>query len=214
MKKLPAITLATLAVTLTACSPSHEKTHANAQAAQISPCQYEALFFYNKKLSAHQQLDKFAKLIKMPEHTLSMVETHGYKLVTLHYKADGKLQYYIAAPTGCVVNTAVDPRKVSSSLMKKYPHANWLISSRNIHVNNKDNKTLFNVDYRITKGCVACQVQGNATVQFTFNSQHLLEGTKLVRWQTSAAAKQEQRHNRSKQAESKLKDMSDLPSPK
>lgn len=86
--------------------------------------------------------------------------------------ADGQSFYYIISPLGCMVETAIGPRRLDKSLAEKY---------RKIYLNIRDigepdykrckrkGQQVFTISYEISDTCLACDLIATAKEQYIFS---------------------------------------------
>lgn len=91
-------------------------------------------------------------------------------VLSLHYPADGKINYAILAD-GQLINMNVDPLKVDPALATKYKNEKVFSSFTGLPVYfvtaSGDRKV--SAPIRLTKGCAACAVLGTGKVIFHFD---------------------------------------------
>ena len=129
-----------------------------------------------------QQLNTLANQLNTTPDAISVNKINNIQVITVQFFADGQYKYYLLTPQNNLIDTAVDPRNLDSTLAKKYVKSNFMITSSGVpvpHVN-KDGSQNFNVSLRITNGCLACPVIGIANTQFRFDTQGKLSVTRLV----------------------------------
>ncbi len=102
-------------------------------------------------------------------------------IFTQYFIADGQEHYYIFTPTGCLIDTAIDPRKLDSTIDKQHHNEDFLImnwSEPRIRTNH-DGSQVVTVLSKVTKSCRACEVIGWPEVNFYFTPQGMLKEVKL-----------------------------------
>lgn len=146
--------------------PFYDNTCVEKAAAQNSTC---------KSVSA------IAKAVNASITQLSFSPVDNYNIVTVTYPADGQVQNYILSPKGCLVDTVVDPRKLSKNLNSQYSTKELMIVNTELPTGKKhdDGSETFSVLLRVTEDCLACNVLGWANVIFTFDSAGNLLSTTL-----------------------------------
>lgn len=129
-----------------------------------------------------QQTNRLAKQLNMPLSTISAEKVGEYTLITVYFIADGQQQYYIIAPDDSVINTLVDPRKVSKSLAKRYKNADFMLVNWDApkYQAGANGQSSFVSQVRVTKTCLACEVIGFAKIKFDFSAQGHLSNVSLV----------------------------------
>ncbi|MFN7098608.1 MAG: hypothetical protein ACK4PR_13800, partial [Gammaproteobacteria bacterium] len=101
-----------------------------------------------------------AKAVNASITQLSFSPMDAYNIVTVTYPADGQVQNYILSPKGCLVDTIVDPRKLSKDLHSEYAEKELVIVNTELPTAKKQdngNET-FSVLLRVTQECLACTV--------------------------------------------------------
>lgn len=112
------------------------------------------------------QLQKIADHVQMSPEMLSLKQYGKYKVVALNFAADGGHGYYIVSPTGCFVNTNVDPRALDAKLKQKYQDIEFFTEA-SAPVYQKNGRFISTIV--VKKVCRACETIGSAKVLFDFN---------------------------------------------
>lgn len=128
-----------------------------------------------------KSVSAIAKAVNASITQLSFSPMDAYNVVTVTYPADGQVQNYILSPKGCLVNTIVDPRKLSKDLNSQYTEKELMIVNTELPTAKKhdDGTETFSVLLRVTEDCLACNVLGWANVIFTFDPNGNLTDTTL-----------------------------------
>jgi hypothetical protein len=131
--------------------------------------------------AACKSVSAIAKAVNASITQLSFSPIDAYNIVTVTYPADGQIQNYILSPKGCLVDTVIDPRKLSTNLKNQYPEKELMIVNTELPTGKKhdDGSETFNVLLRVTEDCLACTVLGWANVVFAFDAQGNLVSTTL-----------------------------------
>lgn len=129
-----------------------------------------------------RQLNKLADALNADISTLSFEKLDQFILVDQVFPADGQHNYYIISPSGCMANTKVDPRRLSTSLNKIYKNTLFMIvnwGKPKFQVN-PNGTVSFYVLLKVTKNCLACELIGWAKVRYDFAKNGRLVRTTLL----------------------------------
>lgn len=127
-------------------------------------------------LNARDECKQFAAtadVLKMPASAISAKQFDAFTVIDEIFYADGQHQYYIITPQGCMVNTNIDPRSVDTEFANKYNNMELMTVNSNppSYQANPDGSHEFIVQLRMTAGCLACQLIGDAAVKYVFPRQ-------------------------------------------
>ncbi|NNM58479.1 MAG: hypothetical protein HKM04_01525 [Legionellales bacterium] len=163
----------------------------NACKAGIEQCPKTGPYYDNSCVSktveqnaSCQSVSSIAKAVNASITQLGFSPINAYNIVTVTYSADGQVQNYILSPKGCLVDTVIDPRKLSPDLKNKYRGKELIVVNTQppIGKKNADGSETFTVLLRVTTDCVACTTLGWATISFTFDLHGNLVNTTLKRF--------------------------------
>lgn len=133
------------------------------------------------------QFRALSKVLKMPVTVINAKKKNNFTIVNVTYIADGQHQYYLISPTGCMVDTKIDPRKLDNQLNEKYKKTDFMIVNwrePSYQMGTDDSKN-FLVPLRITDTCLACKVIGFATIKFKFDKEGNFLGASLDKFKSS-----------------------------
>lgn len=160
--------------------------------AKIQDCPLDQQFrnekCVNRVLKSHHfcnQLRQLAHAINVSASQLSIRVMGPFKILQINFPADGQDQYYILTPTGYLINTLVDPRKLNQALKNEFKDSNFLILNTRepqYQVNANGSHTFTSI-LRIADTCLACKTIGMATIKFNFNKANRLENIKLEKFE-------------------------------
>jgi len=138
--------------------------------AKIGPMQ--ALSCVNKVVDQTPSCQQTKQLAQTLHNSAAAFKAQSFGklvLVTETFVADGKQQFFIVTPQGCMINTVYS---------KKYGVAPNLLSNHGTPTYQQyPNKTVgFNVPLVVTKGCMACPVVAKTVTKFQFDQNGQLQG--------------------------------------
>ncbi len=132
--------------------------------------------------TACAQLAAFANVADADVSQLK-ADSVGTNLTTISitYPADGKMRYYIISQNGCLINTDIDPRVLSSSLTQKYQNMSLLMMNDQplAYAKETDGTQSLKAHLQITKDCAACETIGNAVIKFNFAADGVFKAVHL-----------------------------------
>ena len=124
-----------------------------------------------------------ALLHAIPSATLGMISAQSYGNLTLVRSttvADGVDTYYIVNPAGCLMNTSIDPRTLSTKLREQYANQSFIILAQAPHYLHYPHREAIVITLQVRTPCLACKTIGCAQVKFNFSSTGQWIGTNLV----------------------------------
>ncbi len=130
---------------------------------------------------ACEQMSKLSSTLAAAPSDLSVEKVGAYVLVDHLYRADGQHDYYILSPSGCMVNTNIDPRTISAAVDKQYNQLKLLtVNWEKPYYEAIDDKDTFYSTVKVTKDCLACEVIGWKKVKFTFSKNGKLLSVQIL----------------------------------
>lgn len=136
------------------------------------------------------QLNKLATTLSAHASDLHIEKVGAYALVDHFYRADGQHDYFIISPSGCMVNTNIDPRTISAAVDKQYNQLKLLtINWEKPYYEAINDKDTFYSTVKVTKDCLACAVVGWKKVTFTFNKKGKLLSVQILNFTPTPSAK-------------------------
>lgn len=135
-----------------------------------------------KNDQACRQLNKLSDVLNADIATLTFEKFEQFILVDQVFPADGQHNYYIITPRGCLTNTKIDPRQLSSALKKQYKNTIFMIvnwGKPKFQVN-PNGTVSFSVLLKVTKNCLACESIGWVKVRYDFAKNGKLIKTNLL----------------------------------
>ncbi len=136
------------------------------------------------------QIKKLAHTLKMPVTMITAKRAGKFSIIRATYIADGQNRYYIVSPAGCMIDTNIDPRKISPSLAKQYHKVSFLTVNWNEpkYQTHRDGSQSFEARLRVTKTCLACPIIGWAKIKFNFLKNGQLKNVTLESFKKSGSA--------------------------
>lgn len=125
-----------------------------------------------------------AELSKRTNVSADQITVKNYgnlTLLTLHYPADGKVNYSILAD-GQLINMAIDPLKTNPTLAAKYKQETVFLSfiGEPTYLVTASGNREISAPIRLTKGCAACAILGTGKVIFHFDAHGKLIASQIV----------------------------------
>ncbi len=130
---------------------------------------------------ACQQFNQLADAVQMPITALKITQAGQFNIVDKIFSADGQHQYYLITPTGCLLDTRIDPRKLSASLANQYKNVDFIFvnTEQPSYSLSDDGNHHFSLKFTIAKNCLACERVGNFSLHFEFNSKGNLQAVSV-----------------------------------
>ncbi|MFN7095565.1 MAG: hypothetical protein ACK4M7_09405 [Burkholderiales bacterium] len=138
-----------------------------------------------------KQLNQLAQVLNMPADAITVKPLLAkFMLVKSIFYADGQEHDYIMSPTGLLVDTQIDPRKLDLTLARKYKTAEFMMVNYGepYALDIKHGQYSFIAPLKITKNCLACAPVGMAKIKFTFTPNGKAVSTYLAEFKESTAA--------------------------
>tara|TARA_R110000868_G_scaffold6389_7_gene36465 strand:- start:966 stop:1604 length:639 start_codon:yes stop_codon:yes gene_type:complete len=154
----------------------------------IKSCPSAGLFLDKKCVSAQlskqfcQQLSSLAEILKVDAEMILIKSTDHYAMISVHYPADGALQYYLLSPKGCLLNTSLDPSTVDNTFKHHYAKHDLYIEANKppSYEVLPDGQKRFIVNIEGRDSCRACAVVVTAKLGFNFNTSDELDKVSLI----------------------------------
>jgi hypothetical protein len=113
--------------------------------------------------------------------TLSASSQGNLAVVQSTTIADGVDIYSIVSPQGRLINTDIDPRKLSKQVQQKYAKKSFIVlSGPPRYMSYPGGKQAIIVKQKINSPCLACALFAQASVKFEFSKQGKLIDTRLL----------------------------------
>lgn len=131
--------------------------------------------------SSCKELSELAKQVNASADLITLKNLNGFTSVEVSFPGDGGQQYYILSPSGCLIDTVIDPRDLSPELKQKYANSDFFLETHSplnhVVFPNKTNR--FTIELQVKKQCRACEVIGLANIAFDFAQDGMWLNTQL-----------------------------------
>lgn len=139
----------------------------------------------NQTASCHQ-LKKLASYLNVNPDMINIKSQGNMHIINVSFMADGGHSYYLISPTGCLIDTNVDPRYLSNKLKKEYYKKDFFVEAIGEPSYTTTNGIQrFTANIAAKNQCRACEVIGTATVNFDFSSNGKWLKTSLVEFKAT-----------------------------
>ncbi len=134
------------------------------------------------KDSTCHQLDQLAEQINASADFIQVQKQAGFSIIDVTYPADGGHQYSLLSPSGCLIDTVVDPRDLDSKLKQQYAKNDFYLEAINkpSFTQKPDGTQSFVIEIEAKNQCRACTVFGTAKIAFNFSKEGKWKTTELL----------------------------------
>lgn len=133
---------------------------------------------------ANRSCDQASQLAKALDtqliNSIAVKKTAGFYIIDRIFFADGQHNYYILTPSGYLLNTLIDPRKLDSKLAARYQNANLFLANWDTPQYFRNKLQSFIITVRATDTCLACKTIGSARIKIDFDDNETLVSIKLL----------------------------------
>jgi hypothetical protein len=135
----------------------------------------------DKEPSCHQ-LGLLSKLINASPELIYAQQQAGFTVFDVLFPADGGHLYSLLSPQGCLIDTLVDPRDLSSTVRDQYAKNNFFLEATDkpSYSRQADSSQRFTIDIQAKNQCRGCEVIGRAKIAFDFSKESKWKKTELL----------------------------------
>lgn len=133
--------------------------------------------------SVCKQLNQLSELVQMPIISITAQKIADFIVIDKKFSADGQDQYYLISPSGCMLDTQIDPRKLDSALASRYKNVDFIFVNveEPRYKSGANDSHNFLLSFEIAQNCLACERIGRFTINFNFDQAGKLRKVSLVK---------------------------------